>query len=153
MGHHATIGTRLTSAPRVSVTDRITGTAQQRIAAQLAGPVFTSHTDPIWSETALMLAMHLAGRKITRITETVNSFRKDGQNWELKLSQFNARIIVRKSNTKHFTGWYAMLVPFGQKTGNVIAKVAKGTAIETNGERQDCCRAAMNKLQALLFTI
>ena len=157
MGHHANVGTSLRPAPRAIVTERVTGYAQAQKFETLAGPVFTMNLRPDVTPTMVAFIQGIADRKITRLTETMLDYRKvSGTRWELTLRWMDARIVVRKVNaTKKspWTGWVAELVPMGAKTGHVVCAVAKGDAIETNGERSDCCRAAMNVLQATLIKL
>lgn len=156
MGHHATIGTRLTSAPRVRVTERVTGSAQVRKFHENAGQVITFPAIPgITHDTTTndeFRAM-LAGRIVSRFTETMSHFRKEtATRWVCPLRSIGGKIVVRKSNTKEFTGWIAMFCEPGKNTGTVIAAVAKGTSINHNGEREDCCRTALNVVTLIART-
>lgn len=150
MGFHATIGNRQTAAPHVKASPRVTGYAQQLKFHANAGPVRTAQTDPIFSDTSMTLALMLADRRITRLTATMRDWRKAGTRWTLKLRDLGADIIVRKINSKEFTGWQAELIEFGQKRGIVLAQMAKGDSIETNKEREDTCRHALNMVHLVL---
>jgi hypothetical protein len=121
---------------------------------ELAGPVFAMNLRPDVTPAMVAFMQGIADRKITRLTETVTQYRKEtATRWELTLRSIGARIVVEKSKSRDFNGWTAFLVPMGQQNGVILAEVRKGDAIETNGERADCCRAAMNVLQATLIRL
>jgi hypothetical protein len=164
MGFHATINAgqdafgnmRHKSAPRVRVSERVTGTAQQAKFDRLAGHVVTFQgmdgiTHDSVTETATRLAIALAGRRITDMTAVMSDWRKvSSTKFELTLRGVGGKLITRKSNAKNFKGWITeYVIPGG---GQVIecARIARGTAIETNGERMDACRTGMNVLQMIL---
>lgn len=166
MGHHALIAAgrnefgdlRHKVAPRVKASARVTGYAQQVKSDALAGPVSTEIVDPIWTDLMVEFAIMVATRKVTRITETVSGFQRvSATQYVLKLSQFNCRIVVKKVARKDFNGWAAFITPFGTtnlipiRNANGHVRLGKGESINTNGERADVCRMALNALQAGLF--
>jgi hypothetical protein len=168
MGFHATIAAgrdefgnlRHKSAPRVRVTEKVTPYSQAIKGLELAGPVHTETVDPMWSDLMVQFQLALVQRKVTRVTETVSEFQRvSATQYVLKLSQFNCRIVVKKVNSKEFKGWAAFITPFGT---NALIKIVnahghvrmgKGESVNTNGERADVCRLALNALQASLFKI
>jgi hypothetical protein len=164
MGFHATISAgqdvfgneRHKSAPRVRVSERVTGTAQQAKFDRLAGHVVTFQgmpgiTHETVTETATLLAMALSGRKITDMTAVMSDWRKvSSTKFELTLRGVGGKLVTRKSNTKTFKGWITEYITPGQAQKIECARVPKGSAIETNGERMDACRSGMNVLQLIL---
>jgi hypothetical protein len=164
MGFHATIsaGTdvfgneRHKSAPRVRVTERVTGMAQQAKFNSLAGNVVTFQgmegiTHDAVTETASRLALALAGRRITQFTETTAQWRKvSSTRFELTLRGVGGRLVTRKSNTKAFKGWVTEYIIAGGGQVIEVARIPNGTSINTNGERMDACVSGMNILQLIL---
>ena len=160
MGFHATIsaGTdafgneRHKAAPRVMASPRVTGTAQMDKFHALAGGVTVTKATPVFSDKSLDLAFMLAGRRITDLTETLAQFRRESATrFVCQTRRLGGHIEVKKVNRKDFKGWVALYFAPGSKTGHELASVAKGQSIETNGERQDTCRAALNRMQVLLM--
>lgn len=165
MGHHATIAAgrdefgnlRHKTAPRVRASERVTGTAQQDKARQLAGPVVSFQgmpgiTHDAVSQTTIRLAAMLAGRKVTQLTERWTDYRKvSATRFELTLRGIGGKVEVIKRNptkTSDFKGWVAYYTLGGERIE--LTRVAKGDSIETNGERADCARHALNVLQLRL---
>lgn len=153
MGFHATIaaGTdkfgneRHKSAPRVRVTERVTGSAQVRKFHELAGALKVENIGSQFTDTMMAVALVIAGRQITRLTATIANFRKvSATRWDANLREMNAHLVVRKVNSKAFTGWQAELIAYGQQRGAVLAQIAKGDSINTNGERLDACIKGLN---------
>jgi hypothetical protein len=164
MGKHAVIsaGTdafgneRHKMAPRVRVTERVTGTAQQAKFDSLAGNVVTFQgmegiTHDAVTETATRLALALAGRRVTQLTENVTQWRKvSSTRFELTLRGVGGKLVTRKSNTKTFKGWVTEYITAGHGQTIEVARIEKGTSINTNGERMDACVSGMNILQLIL---
>jgi hypothetical protein len=163
MGKHAVISAgqdvygneRHKMAPRVRVTERVTGYAQQEKARRLAGPVMHfSGLKPDISDTTRILLSMIAGRKVTDMTETMASWRKESATRHvLTFRSLVGKIVVKKANRKDFNGWEAHYIPAGQNTGPVLVQIAKGSSINHNGEREDACRAAMNLLHVALQNV
>jgi hypothetical protein len=165
MGKHAVIEAGLNEfgnarhkmAPRVRVTERVTGTAQQDKFDRLAGTVVRfkgiegvthdGHT------TADKLAAALAGRRVTQLTENMTRWRKEGSKFTLTLRGVGGKLVARKTNTKSFNGWLVEYIVAGGKQSILVAAVPKGSSINTNGEREDACRAGLNTLQLILRKI
>lgn len=157
MGKHAVIsaGTnefgneRHKLAPRVRVTERVTGYAQQEKSNRLAGQVRLEKFAPMTGPTTL--EMLIADRKVTSMTATMTQYRKvSATRWELNMRAMGARIIVRKVTTKSFTGWIAEFMPYsGGRV--VLGAVPKGGSINHNGESEDTRRMALVNLHSALI--
>ena len=147
MGFHATINGR--PAPRVRVTARVTGSEQQRKAAELAGPVtvtkFTPGTVP-----APSVAERRAGALSYGVT--TSGTRNQPRDWRVVRSPEGAFIraeyrvkgglvTVRKVSTQGFNGWMGFLTTGGKI--QPVAVITRDTAIEPHRIQDECRRIAL----------
>lgn len=153
MGKHATIGNSQVGHKSTTLKQGAKYYANQRIANAplMAGPVKTATVTPFTSERAFeLLALHLT-RKVTRINATARDFRKvNATTFELRIRDAGIMLTVRKVATETFNGWQAVAKRFGSAETTVLAVTEKGSAINANGERAECCAAALNVLTGML---
>lgn len=166
MGFHATIASgvdafgnaRHKSAPRVRVTERVTGTAQITKFHQLAGPVLAiAGLMPDITPTMAEFAAMLLGRKITRLTATMNDWKPVNTSktrWELRLRDLGYIITARKVTPSKrngmFGGWEACLVKMGENSGQMLAQIPTGGSIDRMGVPDDCRRKALNVIHLIM---